>query len=320
MVTVFLSYSHKDEKYRDELETHLASLKRQGIIETWHDRRIGAGKEIDSEISENLETADIILLLASSDFIASKYCIDIEVTRALERHEKGEARVIPVIIRPCDWHDLPFGKLNALPIDGRPVSKFPDIDDAFLEITKGIKDAAREINSKSGTKQYHEIAPTKGSASTRIAPNVRSSNLRIKKPLTDHDKDRFQQDAFDYMANFFEESLSELKKRNPIIETNFRRIDANRFTTAIYVEGRKTSSCTIWLGSDRAFLSGILYVTGETTQSNSYNDRLAVESDGYALYLKAVGMSYRSSGKDEKMTFEGAAEYYWSLLLEPLQV
>src|SRR5262249_6285750 len=119
MATLFFSYSHRDEDLRDELETHLAALKRQGVIETWHDRRIGAGQEVDNTISEHLEDADIILLLVSPYFIASDYCYDVEMARAMERHDAKLARVIPVILHPCDWHNLPFGKLLATPKDGK---------------------------------------------------------------------------------------------------------------------------------------------------------------------------------------------------------
>ena len=145
MVKLFFSYSHRDESLRDELEIHLSALKRQGVIEVWHDRRIGAGKEFDSEISEHLESAQIILLLVSPYFIASDYCYDIEMTRALERHQAGEARVIPVILHPCDWHSLPFGKLTAVPKDGKAVSKYPNQHDAFLEITLAIRAAANDF-------------------------------------------------------------------------------------------------------------------------------------------------------------------------------
>ncbi len=100
---VFLSYSHRDESLRDALSTHLALLEREGTIRTWHDRRIGAGEDRKGEIDGYLESADLILLLISPDFIASDYCFDVEMTRALERHEAGEARVIPVILRPTDW-------------------------------------------------------------------------------------------------------------------------------------------------------------------------------------------------------------------------
>jgi len=150
MARVFFSYSHRDEELRNELETHLAALKRQGVIETWHDRRIGAGENFENEISENLQKADIILLLVSSDFIASEYCYGVEMTRAMERHESGEAHVIPVILRPCLWHGLPFGRLQATPIDGKPVTKFPNQDDAFLEVTRAIHEAAEELSTTQG--------------------------------------------------------------------------------------------------------------------------------------------------------------------------
>ena len=123
MVNVFFSYSHKDEELRDELEIHLSGLKRQNIISAWHDRRISAGEEFGSKISQYMEDADIILLLVSPYFINSDYCYEIEMKRSMEKHELDEAIVIPVILHPCDWHDMPFGKLMACPTDGKPVSK-----------------------------------------------------------------------------------------------------------------------------------------------------------------------------------------------------
>lgn len=139
---LFFSYSHADEKLRDELAKHLRILERQGIIETWHDRRIEAGECWESEILKHLQTADIILLLVSADFLASDYCWDIEMKNALERHGTGTAKVIPVILRPCSWQDAPFGKLQALPKDGKPVVDWPSWDHAFLEVASGIMEAA----------------------------------------------------------------------------------------------------------------------------------------------------------------------------------
>jgi hypothetical protein len=136
-----LSYSHEDEALRDPLEIQLAMLKRQGLIEAWHDRRIVAGSKLDGAISDKLEEADLILLLVSPDFIACDYCYDVEMTRALERHHASEARVIPVILRPCDWHSAPFGGLLATPRDGKAITKWPDIDEAFLDVVTAIRRA-----------------------------------------------------------------------------------------------------------------------------------------------------------------------------------
>jgi tetratricopeptide (TPR) repeat protein len=145
-IELFYSYSHKDEGLRDQLENHLAMLKRKGIIKGWHDRRISAGREWEGQIDEHLNSSDIILLLVSSDFLASDYCYDVEVKRAMERHEAGEARVIPVILRPCDWQSAPFGKLEALPKDVKPVTRWEDRDEAFLDVARGIRIVAEEIS------------------------------------------------------------------------------------------------------------------------------------------------------------------------------
>jgi internalin A len=148
-IRLFYSYSHQDERLRNELETHLKLLQRQGMIETWHDRKIEAGDEWKRKIDENLERADIILLLISADFIASNYCYEIEMKRALERHENGEARVIAVIVRDCNWRIAPFAKLQALPKDGKAVKKWPDKDSAWQNVAEGIQGVVEEIRKKS---------------------------------------------------------------------------------------------------------------------------------------------------------------------------
>jgi len=149
LIKVFYAYSHKDETLRDQLETHLSILKRREIISSWHDRRISAGTEWESTISEHLDSADIILLLISSDFIASDYCYGKEMRRALERHELGEARVIPVVLRPCDMDGAPFYKLQGLPKDMKPVTRWIDQDEAFTDVAIGIRKVAEELRSNS---------------------------------------------------------------------------------------------------------------------------------------------------------------------------
>ncbi|HEX8502949.1 MAG TPA: tetratricopeptide repeat protein [Pyrinomonadaceae bacterium] len=148
---LFYSYSHKDEDLRDELETHLSTLRRLNVIAVWHDRRIPPGGDWGGEIDEHLRTADIILLLVSSDFIASDYCYDIELKLAMERCEAGEARVIPVILRPCDWDGTRFGNLQALPKDAKAVTSWENRDEAFTDIAKGIRGAADRLLARRRT-------------------------------------------------------------------------------------------------------------------------------------------------------------------------
>ncbi len=141
---VFFSYAHEDEALCDELQTHLAGLERQGLIRTWHDRRIGAGQEWAGEIDAHLDAADLVLLLVSPDFVASDYCWDVETHRALERHAAGQALVIPVVLRPVDFADAPFGQLRVLPRDARPVTSWEDRDQAFRDVARGLRAAIEE--------------------------------------------------------------------------------------------------------------------------------------------------------------------------------
>ena len=145
MIHIFYSYSHKDETLRDELETHLALLKRQGIIHGWHDRRITAGTEWANAIDNNLEASQIILLLISANFLASDYCYDKEMKRALEKHATGESRVIPIIIRSVDWSGAPFSHLQVLPKDAKPVASWADHDKAWTDVAKGIRKVVEEL-------------------------------------------------------------------------------------------------------------------------------------------------------------------------------
>jgi parallel beta-helix repeat protein len=146
-IEVFFSYSHKDEEMRDELEKHLSILKHRGLISAWHDRKIDAGEEWKGEIDEHLNSAQIILLLISADFLASKYCYDIEMKRAMERHESGEAQVIPIILRHVLWKGSPFSKLQALPTNAEPIKdgKWRSVDEAFADVAEGLEKAIADL-------------------------------------------------------------------------------------------------------------------------------------------------------------------------------
>lgn len=150
-LTVFFSYAHEDEALRDKLATHLKSMEREGLITGWSDRQISPGSERDTAIQQQLATAEIILLLISADFIASDYCYDIEIQNAIQRHETGSARVIPIILRSCDWQSLPFGKLQPLPTNGKPISKWSDQDEAFLNVAQGIRATIKSLRQSDKT-------------------------------------------------------------------------------------------------------------------------------------------------------------------------
>lgn len=316
MTKVFISYSHKDEALRNELENHLAMLKRDGTIETWHDRRIVAGSNLDTAISENLESADVILLLISASFLASDYCYDIEMARALEKNEEGSASVIPVILRPCDWHSSPFGKLRATPTDGKEVTMFANQDEAFAIVAKDVRMAAKRFQKALPTTAIpnfarHSVAPV-----TEKESDLRSSNMRIKRKFDDHERDEFLDNCYEYMARFFDGSLRELEARYPHIKTRFKRIDASSFTAHIYDNGQNVAKCSVVVGGQASFGgNGIRYSNSGEVSRNSFNEQLTVGDDGYTLHLKGGYLQ----GQDRSLTEQGAAELYWDLLIRPLQ-
>jgi hypothetical protein len=165
-VEVFISYSHKDENLKEKLDVHLSTLKRQGVIRVWHDRKITPGQQFTSVIGTHLNSADIVLLLVSADFVDSDYCYGREMTRALERHDNREAIVIPVILRPCDWKSTPFGKLQVLPKNARPVTDWPNRDKAFAAIVEGIREAVERLRTREPgseverTRRVDAVAPS----------------------------------------------------------------------------------------------------------------------------------------------------------------
>lgn len=142
---LFYSYSHRDEEFRQTLETHLSFLRRGGLIAEWHDRMIGAGSDWKGDIDRNLTSADIVLLLVSADFIASDYCWSEEMTKALRRHEAGEGRVVPVILRPCRWLSTPLAKVQAVPRDGKAVTDWLNRDAAFDDVAAAIERMIHEL-------------------------------------------------------------------------------------------------------------------------------------------------------------------------------
>lgn len=144
-VEVFISYAPADETQRARLEVHMSLLQRQGWIRTWHRGRVIAGQEVDTLVAARLEAARLLLLLVSANFLSSDDCYEKEMKRALERHARGVARVIPIIAEACDWAAGPFGHLDVLPEGGRPVKSWRVQSEAWANVALGIRAVAAEL-------------------------------------------------------------------------------------------------------------------------------------------------------------------------------
>ena len=138
VIKIFYCYAHEDKALRDQLERHLFTLKRSGQISDWYDREIPPGTEWEPEIDSHLDTADIVLLLISSDFMSSDYCYGKEMQRALERYREGKCRVIPIILRPVLLRGTFISELQQLPSEGKAVTIWSNFDEAFEDVAIGI--------------------------------------------------------------------------------------------------------------------------------------------------------------------------------------
>lgn len=322
MIKIFFSYCHADEELRDELEKSLAMLKRQGQITSFHDRRILSGADFNNAIDTNMSDADITLFLVSRDFLASDYIMNTEMKLAAERHAKAETHIIPIILRPCEWGEVPlFTRLLGGTTDNKAVTKFADMDDAFLDISKRIRAVVKELRAKSAA----SVAPAKakvGHAPPLARPvstqTLRSSNLSVKKTFSDHDKDEFLDAAYEFIKSYFEGSLNELCERHPEFSHRLKAMDNTSFTATLYKGGKTASACTIFQGG--SFGKGIAYSSGETSSRNSMNGQIRVDHDDQKLFLSDSMFSAFSQGnKDKKLTFEGGAEVFWSNFIRPIQ-
>ncbi len=149
-LNVFISYSHKDEEYLRELENHIANLKRKNLIRAWSDREIRPGMDWSNEISNQMEKADLILLLVSASFLASNYIYGVELRKAIDRHNSGDSVVVPILLRPCDWHGKPFSKFQILPRNAKPISTFENKDLAYTEISENLERILNSVQPSEG--------------------------------------------------------------------------------------------------------------------------------------------------------------------------
>lgn len=155
---IFCCYAREDQMMLEQLKKHLMLLQRQSQIVIWSDTDLNAGIEWEKELHQHLESANIILLLISPDFMSSDYCYSTEMQRAIERHEQSSAKVIPILLRPTFWQSAPFAKLQMLPTNATPITNWLDRDQAFHDITKQIYRVISELQKQRPLDQASKLA------------------------------------------------------------------------------------------------------------------------------------------------------------------
>jgi hypothetical protein len=323
-IRVFFSYSHEDEAYRDQLDKHLTLLRRQRLIDIWHDRRILPGQNFAGAIDKALDEADVILLLVSASFLASEYCYSVEMGRALERNRRGEVAVIPVIVRPCDWRSAPFGELLAAPRDGKPLTQWLDIDAAYTDVAAAVRRAvearaARTGNTASPLRTVKGAVPP-DTAAAGGEPTPRSELPRTPRPgvraVPVAERARFLRNAHAQLARHFERSLADLQTRDAPMSAEFIRIDAKTFVCRATRAGQRSAECAVCLVPDRDWIA---FSDVASSRGDIYSECLCVGVDECGLFLRCLGLNY-GAGQTKKLNPDEAATLLWNRFLDPLQM
>lgn len=299
----FISYSHRDAWALDRLHTHLSMLRREGRIQEWFDREILAGGELDTVIAEQLEDSDLFLLLVSPDFLASDYCYEREMARALERHEAGEARVIPIIIEPCDWKASPLCRLKALPRDGNPVTEWTNQNNAFVDIVTELRRVVE-------TGDVEPTRPAQAAPQERVTPRY-----RVKRDFDEIDKSDFRTAAFNTVRTYFERATAEIDQVEGL-RARYVATGPQSFTCTLINRAmdRGTAHITVHGRNGSIGFGDIYYSFSENAPANTANGGFSIESDDYDLFLKSGPFGF--GGGEQRLTPQQAAEMLWTNFLQ----
>jgi hypothetical protein len=301
---------------------HLAPLRREGLIDLWHDGMLRPGEHLDPTVQAALAESDVVILLVSADFIASEYCYEQEMLRAFARQRDGSVRVIPIILRLCQWKGVPIGngetlsEFVALPKDGKAVISWPDTDTAFDNAVGAIRDMLM-----AGVGSGPPITNTVPRPADKVAaPKSASSTslLGIAPKPTDLDRDRFLRSGYTTMAALFEKKLGELNASDPRIDTDFERIDSRSFAASVYLDGKRVGQVSVWHGSDTWRNALCLSYDTATSTRNSMNDWLPIEDTPQGLAFSS-GNSMSRRRVDGPLDADGAASYFWDNFLEQVR-
>ena len=310
---LFISYSHFDADLLGELRVHLRPFERKGLIAPWFDGYLVPGDYFDHEVRKALAASDFIGLLVTPRFLASDYCVDVEMEDAVRRHQTGQARVVPIIAKPCAWKETILSKLLATPTDGLPVTKWDNQDEAWDIVGR---DLARAAQSQVGSPAAAAIRVDKNSEpppSARPRP-IPFSVPRSSKP-TDQQLDEFRHAAFETIADLFETSIVALSEG---VSGRFQRVDANRFIATLYRNGSKVGGCTVYTGSNVFGSNGIAYNGKDDGRTNAMNEELRVEAGGEGLGLLTTMSRMFARDHDKMLTAEEGAARFWELFTQPL--
>ena len=269
----FISYSHQDAAVVDRLLKHFAVLRREKHLAAWFDQKILAGGDIDEEVSRHLDECDLFLPLVSADFLSSNYCYDTEMKRAMERHEAGTMRIVPIIVEPCDWKASPLRRFKALPRDGVPISDWTNVNNAYLDIVTELRSLIEDLANDEARDEI--IATDLGDR----------RKYRVKRDFDEIDKGDFRRAAFEAIRDYFKASVEEVRTIDGI-EARHEAIGNDGFTCTVVNRALRNgiAHITVHERSGRHALGDIIYSFQERAEPDTANSSFGVVHDDYDLF------------------------------------
>ena len=301
---VFISYCHYDKHHFHRLKVHLATLKRENLINDWSDVDIHAGQAINHEIKQQLDSAELFLMLVSPDFLNSSPCIDSELKHALKRQKSGTAVMVPIIIEPCDWQSMSVLKnIKALPHDALPVSEWSNPNKAWFDVVTELKKIIQNWKNNRGV-----------TANNQPKDSSNEPNIRIKRDFDDIDKSRFLNLSFAQIAGHFESKIRQYHKLENL-KGEFRVFDQNAFSCTLLNKDYQDGNAYITVrsgGSDHT-IGDIYYAFKKNAPENTADGMFYIESDGFELFLETT--THSEINTNTKMTAKEIAEQLWTIFV-----
>lgn len=303
---LFMSYSHKDEAVLDRLRIHLKTLTRDEVVEAWDDREIRAGQSIDSTIANAHDTSTVFMPIVSPDFLASDYCYEKEMQAALEKAERGEMTIFPVVAEPCDWLSSPLKRFKAVPKDGKPISEWTNANNAYLDITQELRRLA-----SAGGRKVVSTRMTKGTV-TAVA-----SRVKIRRDFSSIDRAKFRDAAYAELRRYFEGSIEEFGQIEGL-QGAFEDIDANAFTCTIVNRAKRVTESHLTVRNNKGgqFSFGDITASFDAyARAGTANEIVSVAADDYDQYLE-LRLRFSGSGPDRRLSAAQVADIFWRDFLQ----
>lgn len=311
----FLSYAHEDAQETVNLRKHTAVLRREGLISIWHDREILPGEPINRSINEAIESSSLILLLISPDFINSDYCMGREMKRALELHNEGSAKLVPIICRPCDWKGIEeLSDLKALPTDAKPIVKWENKDEAWADVVTELRRLIQS-NRSAASNSVQSIS------TSSVMPRNRKETrrLRVRREFTDNDINNFKEEVFKTLRNHFQQSIDEFNSVKGV-QGIMKFDETGRFQCTIVNHAYKNTTVHIMvkLGNDHMQNCAVCWLFDMDTSEESMEGAYEIKSNGYNLYLKLILSP--ASGYIGDLNPGQAADLLWTDFLKKARI